>query len=214
MKMKISIDKAPPTQAEIEDEKKRLETELTLLNRYKNKINNSRNKFLLFVFIVFLIWRPIDNFLTPFLCGIPIETFINIREQSHSIYWFERIMWAAASGGFLATLIEFLILFSNDKRPWLKSFHKIPFFLVGSLENNQRINETVSNIAGLNFIDKSHAAEIITWCKIYPELENYRSKVISLHRILIQAEFKAMQEWIIKNPDKVALGRLRNSNSI
>jgi hypothetical protein len=44
-------------------------------------------------------------------------------------------------------------------------------------------------------IDDFNAKTIINFCKKYPEIDNYRLKVVNLHRPLNNAEFRAMQEW-------------------
>jgi hypothetical protein len=191
--MEISIDKAPPTHAEIKSEMIRIKTELNFLKRHRNKVFNSdhfRFCIMSHLLIVVYLWNPLgfNNPITSYyktelialtiiLCVIPIILMEMLNFK----------------------LLGFVCLMSIDKK----------------------IKATKYSFLALNIINESDAAEIVLLCQSYPEIDKYRSTVANLDRVLIIAELIAMKCWIAntlaikgQGPGETAFERLHRPDSM
>jgi uncharacterized integral membrane protein len=129
---------------------------------------------------------------------------------------------------FLLTVLLISSIFNISQlkldRPVVHIFDTLPFVLVVLLSAifslvfiikiDSKIHEKESGLSQLEPIDESNAAEIVEFCMAHPEIDKYRSQVVSLHRSLIEAEFEAIQKWAAESPGKTAFEHLQSPGPI
>jgi hypothetical protein len=235
--MKIAIDKAPPTLDEIEAEKKRLETELNLLILRK-KINF----YLISIIILLTSFHKggLPGLIGPTVGTVLIafyfigETPTTILESvTRDFKKFPSVGLVSGITGYLFTLFFteplFVLVTNSAKITNDIALGTIYFgictivalililcvFILIDVSFKSRIETNFKSfLFNSKSISASNAAEIVELCKVHPEIDKYRSQVVSLHRPLVQTEFKAMQKWAVEITGKAAFEHLQSPGPI
>jgi hypothetical protein len=171
--MKFSIDQNPPSSAEIEAEKSRIETEINSLNRREKRIDCCLG----FVGIVFVLG------IIPCVCYPIYDRAITDMLPADALIY---PLTVFLIGSFLIHVVEgaLMMLFSKKQNTKIREFKSF-----------------LSLIVPIDAI-KSNEVDLIELCATYPEINNYYLKVTALNRSLMKLELKIIQDWVAALPGR------------